>query len=278
MAQAQQVEYTGRDKDSLGRGLHGDIATARPYTKRGRVYAKLRHTLRIAVGGGTAGAHTIRVSTPKGMLPVNPVDLTVTGASADALVTALAAAANANADLRNVLRAAGDTTNDRVDFTAVRSGEIFTIELVANPGTDFVLSTLLNADQANLPLGLALVDIDGDLARLPTTGDAARNILGILARGKQVGAYRDSTTPEGHTPGANLEIFEDVDVFLLDTLEVDMAVGDQVFVRVVASGAEQAGALRNNADGSDAVLMANWRVLKAGGPTSGQPAVIRVSP
>jgi|GEM_PF-2510968 len=274
---AQQLDYTGRNKDSLGRGIHGDIATTRPYTKRARVYAKLRHTLRIAVGGATAGDHTVRISTPQGQLPVNPVEVTVSGGSADALTTALADAVNANADLRNVLRATGDTGNDRVDFVAPRSGEVFTIELVANPGSDFTLTTLLNADQSRLPLGLAMVDVDGEEARLPTTGDAARNVLGILARGKQVGAHRDGS-PEGHTPGAVLEVFEDVDVYLLDTLETDLAVGDQIYVRTVAAGSEQAGALRNDADGGDAVLMASWRVLQAGGPSSGQPALISIRP
>ncbi len=277
MAQGQQLNYTGRDKGALGRGLHGDIATARPYTKRARVYAKVRHTLRISVAQRTAGDHTIRISTPKGQLPVNPVEITAAGADVDALATALADATNANADLRNVLRATVDTDNDRVDFAAPRSGEAFTIELVANPGTDFVLSTLLNSDQSLLPIGLAMVDIDGEEARVPTTGDAARNIMGTLARGKQIGGYRDGSA-EGHTPGAVLEVFEDVDQFLLDTLETDFAVGDQVYVRIVATGDEQAGALRNDADGGDAVLMASWRVLKAGGPTSGEPATIKVCP
>jgi hypothetical protein len=39
--------------------------------------------------------------------------------------------------------------------------------------------------------------------------------------------------------------------------EVDVVAGDPVYVRVTAAGAEKLGALRNDADGGDAILLAN---------------------
>lgn len=46
--------------------------------------------------------------------------------------------------------------------------------------------------------------------------------------------------------------------------EEAVAVGDDVYVRITASGAEQAGAFRNDADGGDAIQLTNAKWIKGG--------------
>lgn len=58
-------------------------------------------------------------------------------------------------------------------------------------------------------------------------------------------------------------------------VEEDVAPGDSVFVRAVAAGAEQAGAFRKSADGTDCIdISARARWVKSG--STSQPAILEI--
>lgn len=268
---------------SQPKGIHGAIATLREVGDRSRVFAKRRHVVTIAISGtdGDAadGAYSYQVSTPANFDPLTPVLIEAEADSdtVDELGAALEADHNDwNNGLANVCRAAYSAADDDLVLTAVRAGEPFTVALVGNPSTSMAATTTVDAAETAAKIGYAMADIDGQHCRLLQTGDTAATIakLGIMVPGRPIEAQDDGTIQ--YAEGDNLLFVCDGDLWIMP--EVDMAVTDPVYVRVVATGNEIPGAIRNTADGSDAVQMTRWRVLEAGGPTSGNPILLGVYP
>lgn len=256
------------------RGVHGCIASnRRDALVRSRVYAKVNHRLRITVGGTTDGVYSFRVSTDSSMLPVDPVlvSFTASSNSADQIVTGLTAAVAAAVvahgstnvpALTNVVTATADLASDYVELVSARAGESFTVTLVGNPGTNMVLSTVTSATQSDLSLGIGMVDSDGLVARAPTTGDVAADVFGVMVAENNL--YRADTNDSEVVArdGTTLKIVTKGDVFIMP--EVDVAKGDSVYCRVVATGAEEAGAWRNDADGVAQVTTCTPDLVNAG--------------
>jgi len=265
---------------SMPKGIHGSVATLRRMGDRTRVFAKRRHQVTIALGGNDAGVYSYTVSTPANMDPSTPVTVTVTAVaqSVDALLGELAAYHNHNdRRLANVARATADIAGDDLVIEAVRTGEPFTVTLVGNPETNMVATVTRDATPASARIGYAMADIDGQNCRHLQSGDTAATIskLGIMIPGKPIEVDETTGLPL-YREGDNLLFTNDADLWIMP--EVDMAVTDPVYVRVVAAGAEIPGAIRNTADGTDAVQMTRWQVLEAGGPTSGSPILLGVYP
>lgn len=252
--------------ERLDRGMVGEVATLRPAGQRARVYAKRIHRVDVAVGGNDDGTYAFTVSTPAGMLPENPVTVSVdaAGSSADQIVSSLTDTLNTAAQtidgvsiplLRNVVRATANTDADAVEIVAVRSGEPFTIEITSNPNGNLVQTTASDAIARSLPMGIAMVDVDGSTTRAPQAGDTATRILGCLVRGRA--AYMGESNPHvggRHHEGDTLNIVRDGDVWVRP--EEPVAVDDPVYVRVNATGNEQAGAWRRSPDGTAQVTTA----------------------
>lgn len=277
-------------QSSPGRGEHGCIATMRRDARvRGRSYAQVAQHSRIAVGGTTNGVYSFRVSTPDGMLPVDPVlvSFTASSSTADQICTGLSNAVRAATTsqsgtnvpaLTNVITATADLTNDRVELVGVRTGEPFTVTLVGNPSSNLTLSTVTSATQSGLALGIGMVDVDGSSARAPTSGDTGASIMGVLAIENNL--WREPSTPTADPaalPGANLKIVQAGDVFIMP--EVEVAITDPVYCRISASGSEVAGAWRNDCDGvaqvttctPDAVNAGIYQLAIVYGPGPGVP-------
>jgi hypothetical protein len=270
-----QLNFT----NDLPRGIHGGIATLRQLGDRSRTLAKRKHRVQIALGGADNGTYSYSISTPSGFDPATAVSVShaASGSTADAILTALAAAHNANsAGLLGVARATADLAGDDLYIEAVRSGEPFTVTLTSNPETNMVLTTVVNAAETTARPGYAMADVDGFTCRPLQNGDTAATIakLGILVAVPPVEADENGDLVYGE--GQDLFFVNDGDLWIMP--EVDMAVTDPVYVRVVATGNEIAGAIRNTADSSDAVQMTRWQVLQAGGPTSGNPILLGVYP
>lgn len=93
-------------------------------------------------------------------------------------------------------------------------------------------------------------------AKLPVTGTDVAKALGGLAY--------DVATPapdasDDFAAGVVAEVVDDGAIWLI--AEETLTVGNQVYVRHTAAGAEQLGAVRSDADGTDAALLPNSRVL-----------------
>ena len=214
------------------------------------VWPLLAQNTTVTVGTSTAGLHTIRIQGQEGLFDSS---FTVVAETVAQLTDALAAAITANTDLLNIVVATSDGVSE-IDLAFLQNGYSYTVSYPANPGTDLSTTAETAAGGPRLPLGIGLVDAGNRVGRLPTTGDVALDILGIVVRNAEQVLTLDVIQP---APG--FESPSEISVLLEGSCwvapEVAVAVNDPVFVRVVATGTEQAGALRNDADGGDAVQL-----------------------
>lgn len=240
-----QTSYT---RDFLP-GLVGDLATLRPYRCIARVYPKRRQITTIAVGGATDGTYTVRITSPAGTRPgATAVDssFAATGSSADLIGAALATAINAQIELRNLLRASYNATNDTLVLTAVRTGESFTVAFPSNPGTHLTQTATQSPVVSTLPLGVGMVSTDGAIASRPS---AVTDLLaGVVKRGRGIEG-RDDNSAEFHQAGDTLELLTEGDVFVESEQDVTNE-NAPVYMRVVATGDEVLGAFRASPDGA----------------------------
>jgi hypothetical protein len=241
-----QLEYS----DSQLRGVAGDIASLRPYIKRARVWPKKKQITTVTVGGADDGDYTIRIVTPDGEHPLLPIDSSFTADSDSVaeLATALAAKVNQGAtvpNLRSVVHAVATATE--VVLTAVHAGKTFTVSFPDNESSNLSQAATQSAAPGDLPIGVALVDVDGVSADLPGSTATADELLGLLMRGRGV-EYADTAPHAGaHRPGDTLEVLTEGDVYVMP--EEEVAVGDPVYVRIEGS-TEQVGALRKSVAGT----------------------------
>lgn len=127
---------------------------------------------------------------------------------------------------------------------------------------DLVDATPAGGDLA-LGIAVALVDDDPDSIRTLSGSDTAARVFGITAFGPGSELKLNTGNPN------DVDVYEEgasVDLILagpaIVQVETDIAIGDPVFVRKTATGTEVAGAFRNDADGGDAVQLANAMWIK----------------
>ena len=176
------------------RGYVGEVATLRHQGIRARVLAKLAHRVDLAVAGNTDGTYSFTIETPDGFLPNAPalVEFAASGNTADEIVTGLTDAIATTVEvidahniplLTNVVTGTANLADDEVEIVAVRTGEVFTLTIVGNPGGNLSQVTVVDATAATLPVGIAFTNIDDDTGRAPQAGDTANEILGGVRRG-----------------------------------------------------------------------------------------------
>lgn len=143
-----------------------------------------------------------------------------------------------------------------------------------SPETDFTLSGLTAPGGASLTetdvtessgarlrpgLFVALHNTKPEWIRRLTTGDTAAAIFGVTQEGPDMEASDGSEdSVDGWDPGAMVTVQGHGEIPVICEQAVTN-VNAAVYVRVVAAGAEEAGAARLDADGADAVLAANVR-------------------
>jgi hypothetical protein len=137
-----------------------------------------------------------------------------------------------------------------VDYKAVaEAGSL------AYPARMNVRGSVTNGDAASIPFGVGVVKDGADgVVDLPTaTAEITADFRGISFRDPTKESKLD--TPDGYETGDLMTIVEKGWVWV--DVEDAVTSGDSVFCRAVAAGAEQLGAFRSDADGTDAVAVPN---------------------
>lgn len=123
---------------------------------------------------------------------------------------------------------------------------------VAYPLRPNVFGSVVNGDAAAIPYGVGVVkDGADDVVDLPTSLAEITNDF----RGIAIWQETEEYDADGIAVGKSFTILEKG--WALVAVEDAVASGDAVFCRAVAAGAEQLGAFRSDADGTDAVAVPN---------------------
>lgn len=218
-------------------------------------------------------AGTIAISDEMSVTVVIPdlgVDETVsfvtpTG-TATAMAAGLVAAINANENLIPVVLA----SNAAGVITVEARGQSYQLDVsgaivTSAAGTIVAAETVLPGNSPALP-GLACVLVagatadDGRMIRLPTTGDAAVAILGVimLSTSTVTPNTGDLGDVNVYRSGATVPVARKGCIWVEPENALAVA-GGVVWVRLTAGAGEQAGAFRNDTDGGDAVALTNAR-------------------
>ena len=214
----------------------------------------------VPVGGTTDGLYTIRIVGDEGTF-----DSSFTGSTstADQIADGLAAAILANTSLQNIVDASA-TSGTPVDLLFLHAGREYTVTFPDNPAGNLTLTVVTSATGTPIPLGIGVTSDDGVNARLLTTGDIANDIWGITAINSDLVQGLDTAQPTvtQFLAADALTVMRSGEIWVEP--EVAVAVNDPVFVRVVATGTEQAGALSNVLDGDNIQVSGRWRTATTG--------------
>lgn len=218
----------------------------------------------VTAGTVTDGVYSITVVGEEGTFVASH---TRSGAETTADVTdALEAAwiALGSAVLNIATMTSDGTDTNQIDF--LHPGNSYTVTTVApSPGT-LVATLIVDPNGSNIPLAIGISTTDGVTARLLTTGDLVTDIWGIVVRNAELVQELGQPTPTvlEFLPADALSVMRSGEAWVAP--EVAVAVNDPVFIRVVATGTEQAGALSNVVDGTDNVLVpGRWKTAAAAG-------------
>ncbi len=169
---------------------------------------------------------------------------------------AIAAALQADGDRDELANIAVFTVaTDTVTITGVQLGVPFELIDPTAPGAGtLVVAQTVSSVGVTIPIGRALVRSAVGEGRLPQTGDAATAIMGFGAVNSAIADNTgDPNDIDGWLPGAMITVNRANHMFV--ETEDAVTAGNQVFVRVVATGIEKFGVVRSDADGTDAVAI-----------------------
>jgi len=171
------------------------------------------------------------------------------------ITDALATEWNTNSGGENIATMTSDAVSVNT-LAFLHAGSSYTVTVSAPaPGT-LVAAETVSPLGANFPMAIFVTSDDGVEARRLTTGDTAQDIWGCLVRNADLVQELALPAPSEleFLPAAAMSVMREGEVWV--SPEVAVAVNDPVFVRVTATGAEVSGAVRNDADGGDAVQVA----------------------
>lgn len=164
------------------------------------------------------------------------------------------AKANVLAASSEVLRLQGRSPDDSYAITNVT---------VPGGATWTFADATTQRGRLGLGLGVAFVDDDPESLRELASGDIGTTLVGVTVEGYEVAPNSgDPAEEDGYDPGSPVTYVHHGHVPV--PVETDItSLNDPVYVRIVATGDEEAGAWRNDADGGDAVLVSNarWTLL-----------------
>lgn len=214
----------------------------------------------ITVGGvATDGTYSARFhNLPDGIADqtVSVVRSTTPATNTD-LATAFVAAIQANSTLLSLF----SVTSSGAVVTVVnrKRDQAFTLDSATAPapGTLAVAQSVA-ASKSRLPLSIGVVNTSTGL-RVPQSGDTAQSIDGITARSSTAiaqlpvdGSGGNGINVDGYDAGSSVLVRKKGVQWAAP--EAAVSLGDPVYCRVVATGTEQAGALRGSVDGISQVL------------------------
>lgn len=250
------------------------------------------YTLPIAVLGQLAVYDPASIDSLVNLVPTQQTDVVTAGSVTDGLYQIIVVGEEGTFTASHT-RSGAETTADVTDFLEVNwdsqsanlniatmvsdgtdtnemlflhAGQAYTVTTVAPaPGT-LVATLITDPAGTNIPLAIGISTTDGEFARLLTTGDLVGDIWGIVVRNAELVQELGQATPTvlEFLPSDALSVMRSGECWVEP--EVAVAVNDPVFIRVVATGVEQAGALSNVADGGDNILVpGRWKTAAAAG-------------
>lgn len=220
-----------------------------------------------AFAGFAAGVYTWTIVGEEGTFTVsvtNPANL-----------AAVIAAFDAEDDLLNILTASDNGGDLRLTFK--HEGYTYTTSATST-GSALTKTAVQAAAGVNIPLGVVVVRGGADdTAVVPGAAAADDDFLGIVIRNEESeynpGNYGGVGGDDVISAGGVLSVLRQGRA----VVEVEDAVtaGGDVFVRTTATGSEQAGAIRSDADGGDAIAMTGARFHTSAG--AGGLAVVTIN-
>lgn len=243
---------------SVGTGKLGGRATIDDVTSVSRRFAGQPQTNTLTFGGTpTDGDYSAEFRN----LDVDNIEVTVTRATTpstnDDLAAAWHAAAIADADLVRLFIIT--VASAVVTVVSRENGEAFDLVVTAVTGPATLVSAVTQtASPGSLPMGVGVaLTGNGTKEVAQPDGSTAFQIAGITwdggssANASVIPTLGAENFLSPFTAGDLVPVMKEGVMWV--SPEVAIAEGDPVFVRVVAAGSEVLGALRNDADGSDAV-------------------------
>lgn len=205
----------------------------------------------VTIVDNDAGAYSVTIVGPEG---TNVIPLTVVAQTIAQIADQLAAAGSTLEGLLNVSAVTSDGVSAvTLAFTHVNTDYEVTL---TSPSADMTVALTQASGGVSFPLGIGVVDSGSETARKPQSGDLAGDIVGVTVRSPYnllpFGFSMDQIAASVG-PGCKLSAMRQGSCWVRP--ETSVASGDPLFCRVVAAGAEVFGALRNDADGGDAVAL-----------------------
>lgn len=233
-------------------GLPGQLAGTPPGNVDSALYPRQAQVSTITVSDFDNGTYTIRITSPDGSFV--DVSFVAVGLTVAQITAGLRAAVNAELALSGIVSAVDTATT--VVLTFVEFAALYGVSFPSNPGPGNMVAALtVDPNRATLPIGIGAVSLSGGTVRQPTAGDLAAAIDGFVIRNDAEinprGGLIDNA--EGYAAGSAVPMAKDGDYWC--DVEGAVTYNGAVFCRVVATGAEVAGALRADADGGDAVAI-----------------------
>jgi hypothetical protein len=220
------------------------------------------HTTTIA--GFDAGTYTIRLSKAS---TGEEFDISAAaGASIALTCTALETAGDAMDELLNIVVVSKTATTVVLSF--IHPGDDWDISYPSNPNSNMSGVTTQAAGGTDIPVGVAVVaasnpgdDDNGLFCALPSGSSVDANFIGITTRNVASNVMDYDQTGQVSEPGDIVSVMTE-GVIWVET-EDTVAYGGTVYVRITASGSEQLGAFRSDADGGDAIVMTGAKFYSA---------------
>lgn len=214
-------------------------------------------------GTATAGVYSITVVGEEGTFVASFTRVAETTAQVtDALAAAWLALGSSVLNIATMTSDGTDT--NQLDF--LNAGQGYTVTTSAVGPATLVATLIVDPAGSNIPLAIGISTTDGQFARLLTTGDVVTDIWGIVVRNAELVQELGQAVPSTleFLPSDALSVMRSGECWVAP--EVAVVVNDPVFIRVVATGAEQAGALSNVVDGTDNILVpGRWKTSAAAG-------------
>lgn len=170
-----------------------------------------------------------------------------------------------NADTTNTRDFTAGVNSATITFTGKIAGRTYTVEVEAPDGASITISTTQAGGGVKLPPGILVArsvvgSADGytpDQVRLLKSGDAIGAVWGFLERMQIMAEVRDDgagnvSADETYKPGDATPVMRQGS-FWMDCETDFNPLSDTPYVRIVAAGSEQAGVIRKNNDGGDAI-------------------------
>ena len=202
------------------------------------------------IGGFDDGTYEVQVTGPEGVFTFSFV---AAGSSIALIAAGLAAAAEANGPLNDIMESVATATTHNMNFRA--RGVAYDVVFLQNPNTNMVLTQAQAPGGDSITPGLWLVQGAADNeAGAPVGSSVAQDVVGIsvLNEANQINDG-DPASTDDTLPGKILSAVRRGWVYCL--VEDAVVKGAPVFCRMTATGTQIAGASRSDDDGGAAVVL-----------------------